>query len=201
MSNEYKQGVDRVAVDESFPYPIKLEYDDEHIYLTVLKLPSDPWELKANPFAMRWSGSDEQIGGHTYQSFYSHLILCVEVKACGNHSKDRCMMRKDKRKDGYPSGRRATFIRREASGFVVNPVVGRKYSFAISDCLQPIQVRILEYDDCWLIARGAFRYGANSRGGGYGPIAGGYGNNYHFAGRTGYVSNVAKVPCLQSVLG
>lgn len=39
MANEYKQGVDRVAVDESFPYPIKLTYDDEYIYLTILKLP------------------------------------------------------------------------------------------------------------------------------------------------------------------
>lgn len=39
MANEYKQGVDRVAVDESFPYPIKLTYDDEHIYLTPMWIP------------------------------------------------------------------------------------------------------------------------------------------------------------------
>lgn len=39
MSNEYKQGIDRVAVDESFPYPIKLEYDNEYIYITPLWIP------------------------------------------------------------------------------------------------------------------------------------------------------------------
>lgn len=35
----YKQGIDRVAVDESFPYPIKLTYDDENIYITPLWIP------------------------------------------------------------------------------------------------------------------------------------------------------------------
>ena len=195
MSNEYKQGVDRVAVDESFPYPIKLTYDDEHIYLTVLKLPSNPWELKANPFAMRWSGSDEQIGGHTFQSFYSHLILCVEVKACGHHSKNRSY---DRKSEHVTQGRLAKFIRREKAGFVRNPQVGRTYTFNIADCLQAIQRKILGYDDCWLIARGAYRYGAPSEGSVDLPSVG---DNYHYAGRTGIVSNVARVPCLQSVLG
>lgn len=36
---EYKQKIDRVAIDEQFPYPIKLEYDDENVYLTPLWIP------------------------------------------------------------------------------------------------------------------------------------------------------------------
>lgn len=37
--NNYTQKVDKVGIDEVFPYPIKLEYDDEHIYLTPLWIP------------------------------------------------------------------------------------------------------------------------------------------------------------------
>lgn len=37
--NNYTQKVDKVGTDEVFPYPIKLEYDDEYIYLTPLWIP------------------------------------------------------------------------------------------------------------------------------------------------------------------
>lgn len=37
--NNYTQRVDKVGTDEVFPYPIKLEYDDEYIYLTPLWIP------------------------------------------------------------------------------------------------------------------------------------------------------------------
>jgi hypothetical protein len=36
---EYKQGLDRVGDSTSFPFPIKLEYDSENIYLTPLWIP------------------------------------------------------------------------------------------------------------------------------------------------------------------
>lgn len=37
--NNYIQKVDKVGTDEVFPYPIRLEYDGEHIYLTPLWIP------------------------------------------------------------------------------------------------------------------------------------------------------------------
>ena len=43
--NNYTQKVDKVGTDEVFPYPIKLTYDDEYVYLTVLRIP-EPEELK-----------------------------------------------------------------------------------------------------------------------------------------------------------
>ena len=36
---EYKQGLDRVGDNTSFPFPIKLEYDSSNIYLTPLWIP------------------------------------------------------------------------------------------------------------------------------------------------------------------
>lgn len=36
---EYKQGLDRVGDSTSFPFPIKLKYDSENIYLTPLWIP------------------------------------------------------------------------------------------------------------------------------------------------------------------
>lgn len=69
---EYKQKIDRVAIDEQFPYPIKLEYDDENIYLTVLRIP-EPEELKLSPWVM-----NQLAKGHDISDYMGRLVLCIE---------------------------------------------------------------------------------------------------------------------------
>lgn len=68
MANEYKQGIDRVAVDESFPYPIKLEYDDDYIYLTPLSVPSNNYMLCLEVC----SAVNRTIGHGHKHIFYNH---------------------------------------------------------------------------------------------------------------------------------
>lgn len=179
---KYEMKKDRVGIDESFPYPIKLEYDDENIYLTVLRIP-EYYELKANPFAMRAVDLIENNNKHFYpensdddnalcanESVYlSHLWLCVEtLDTSRKHCKSRNLKSGTIRKY-FCSGR----VRYN------NVTVGTTYSFPIDQRLTSYQSHILEKKgQVKVTVRGTFRYG---------------GMTFSESGRTGIISNQAEI--------
>lgn len=185
MSSEYKQGVDKVSMDESFPYPIKLTYDDENVYLKVVRYPKNK-ELVANPYML----SGIRRGRCDPEGYPPYLTLCLEYKCTDYFDKCRDVRRRTGKKNnplrrffalcGGSPGNQSFVITRNNEGDV--------YTISKLSTNTKIVYKISQYDDCWCVMRGAFRYGKgflNDRGG-YRP------------GRTGLVSNVVKVPISMS---
>ena len=186
--NNYTMKKDRVGIDESFPYPIKLEYDDENIYLTVLRIP-EYYELKANPFAMH---AVDIIRNNPSKHFYgegvgddnalcigesmylSHLWLCVETLSTSNrHFRSRI----------YKSGTIRRYVciggKKTDGNFYNNITVGTTYSFPIRTKLTSYQLHKLnKKGQVKVIVRGTFRYG---------------GKTFCESGRTGITSNQAEI--------
>lgn len=90
----YKQGVNKVVNDEVFPYPLKCWYDDENIYVQVLRIP-EPEECKLSPYIMKgienglyninnYDFSDSR-NKHKYygyrNNYFRKLVLCLETKS------------------------------------------------------------------------------------------------------------------------
>lgn len=71
---EYKQGLDRVGDSTSFPFPIKLEYDNENIYLTPLWIPETSDILVAKDKITK------QPINLLDANELGNLWLCIEVK-------------------------------------------------------------------------------------------------------------------------
>ena len=71
---EYKQGFDRVGDSTSFPFPIKLEYDSENIYLTPLWIPETSDILVAKDKITK------QPINLLDANELGNLWLCIEVK-------------------------------------------------------------------------------------------------------------------------
>jgi hypothetical protein len=71
---EYKQGLDRVGDSTSFPFPIKLEYDSENIYLTPLWIPETSDILVAKDKITK------QPINLLDANELGNLWLCIEVK-------------------------------------------------------------------------------------------------------------------------
>lgn len=172
MSNEYKQGVDRVAVDESFPYPIKLEYDNTNIYLTPIMIPSNI-EMLGLP-----RPSKQYDGTSTY--------LCLEVSISNrnhqNGGRDKVPSKKHPCKGGkfrilgYPNYNRSTYC-------FIDPVVGDTYTVPISNSFfSRIGCSPKEGGEDYVYVRGCYRIG----------------RDVDFVTRTKYHSNVAKIYYRQS---
>lgn len=172
--NNYTMKKDRVGIDESFPYPIKLEYDDENIYLTVLRIP-EYYELKANKFAMKGKKKlgpnykDEQyIEGMVGLGYLNHLYLTVETLQT---SKKHCEFSRLK-------GNVLRKFKKSFTGYN-NLQINQTYTFPIHNCLTSHQSRIYEKGfPGYLIVRGCFRYGGGTK---------------YYSGRTGVNSNTAKI--------
>lgn len=87
----YKQGVNRVVNDDVFPYPLKCWYDDENIYVQVLRIP-EPEECKLSPYIMRgvrdglydinnYPTKKDKRTYHGYRGNYlNKLCVCLEVE-------------------------------------------------------------------------------------------------------------------------
>ena len=71
---EYKQGLDRVGDSTSFPFPIKLEYDENNIYLTPLWIPETSDILVAKDKITK------QPINLLDANELGNLWLCIEVK-------------------------------------------------------------------------------------------------------------------------
>lgn len=71
---EYKQGLDRAGDSSSFPFPIKLEYDSENIYLTPLWIPETSSVLVAKDKITK------QPINLLDANELGNLWLCLEVK-------------------------------------------------------------------------------------------------------------------------
>lgn len=91
---KYNLTQDRVAIngdDSNFPYPLKLWYDDENIYVKVIRIPKY-YELKQSKFAMKLKDmitngdhddykSETAIAKHMSNNAYlNHLSIFIEAK-------------------------------------------------------------------------------------------------------------------------
>lgn len=169
--NNYTMKKDRVGIDESFPYPIKLEYDDENIYLTVLRIPTLNELRKTNSFAKLAREDYEEF------NFKDRLWLVLEQKNL--HRGKKFMGKRDK---FFAS---VNLTNNFIEGTYIN--VGETYTFRINQSITGLPIRLLENPkqdyleiDPYVIVRGTFRYGAKSC-------------LHEYAGRTEWYSNEAKV--------
>ena len=171
MANAYIQGKDRVAADESFPYPIKLTYDDEYIYLTVLRIPTLEEIAKMNSFAANGVKQGMSLN-------LNRLWLCVEVEDTrsgngGTVYSERFMNQyyDSKHINGRVSSKGGRFKRRLNSELYNNVIVGQTYTFTINSTLNSIAIwfknlslegNIDQDASVFIKVRGAFRYGPSS---------------------------------------
>lgn len=203
---EYRLGVDRVAVsgdDTDFPYPIKLEYDDEYVYLTLLRMPTPEEIAKISPRISRWEEASSTLEQFYRQVRECEFWLCVEtLEPSVNHGRldnvvesyDGSVIRKRKfmcetkyrfdydfslSGEGQPWD--ACVINEE--GVVRNPEIGVKYRFEKDSVLNRLARSIIGYDDptVYSTIRGSLRIGS------YQDL------NFLFAERTGIYSNPAKI--------
>lgn len=130
--NNYTQKVDKVGTDEVFPYPIKLTYDDEYVYLTVLRIP-EPEELKLSPWVM-----NQLAKGHEISDYSNRLILCIERD---NPRKYNLNKRPPYHPypgnapyKGHPS-KGGNFSMIDLDNMKVVPEIGRTYQFPTNLCL------------------------------------------------------------------
>lgn len=168
MANEYKQGIDRVAVDESFPYPIKLEYDNQYIYLTVLRIP-EPEELKHSPWVQ-----NQLRRGHEIRSYQERLALCVE---CDYPKKYKLLSRPPYRHPTscYPLSttlnptRGGNFYRKNNETNVIeNPILGVRYRLPIEKCINKTAIMCKSrYGSGYSRIRGTFRFNTKHKGADY----------------------------------
>lgn len=130
--NNYTQKVDKVGMDEVFPYPIKLTYDNEYVYLTVLRIP-EPEELKLSPWVMNQLAKKRKISDYN-----NRLVLCIERdnprkyhldKRLPYHPYTSCGVY-----DGHPS-KGGNFSMIDKDSIKVIPEIGRTYQFSINQCL------------------------------------------------------------------
>lgn len=185
MANEYKQGKDRVAVDESFPYPIKaVEYGQNYVEVTPLYIPEHCGYFDAQTYM--------QLGTDNLQEIYQEgkLCLCIEIK---NMCRSMCSGRTHGKysqhvcKSGrwhVPANGRTT-----AEALVENFVLGRSYVFPISDILDVSNSHIRRERNMWesyrtrtipfLPVRATYRVIIN--------------NDLNFVRKTGVYSNIVNV--------
>lgn len=177
MANEYKQGIDRVAVDESFPYPIKLTYDDENVYLTVLRIPTLEEIAKMNSFANKVNTLDT-----------NRLALIVETHS-SRHIRGNAFVNMAKTGHRYKGG----IFRHCCLTFYRNVTVGNTYSFPKIACFNIAALRAIENGNTeplpWSYVRGTFWYGNTGRNA--------EDFNWKNASRTGIYSNIAKIEYTQ----
>lgn len=201
----YEQKKDKVGIDESFPFPIKLTYDDEYLYLTVLRIP-EPEELKLSPWVM-----NQLAKGHEISNYSNRLILCIE----------RDNPRKyylDKRPPYHPYPSNAPYKGHPSKGgnfSMVNisdekiiPEAGHTYQFPIINCLNSQAYINNRYNDedefdvypVYSKIRGTFRF--NVRHPILHPISGNNKNNQQYQTdrtftplyeRTGVYSNIVEI--------
>lgn len=192
MANAYIEGKDRVAADESFPYPIKLTYDSQYIYLTVLRIPTLEEIAKMNSFA-----ANGVKKGMTLNP--SRLWLCVEVEDTrsgngGTVYSERFMVGyyASKHVNGRVPSKGGRFKRRLNSELYNNVIVGQTYTFTIDYTLNSIAIwfknlsledKIQHNASVFIKVRGAFRYGPSSMD-----------NITVQPSRTSIYSNVAIIP-------
>lgn len=163
--SEYKQGIDKIGIGQSFPFPIKLTYDNDYVYLTILKLPT--WSELKNEFAKKGTNYFS-LSGNTQNSYKAHLWLTVEtLKTSNEHGNKNRKIHQHK------------FI-----SFISQPynnlAEGQTYRFDITKCLTSTQSHLLEAGatDVYAIVRGTFRYG---------------GPDSRYSGRTRIYSNTTKI--------
>lgn len=160
--NNYTQKVDKVGIDEVFPYPIKLTYDNEYVYLTVLRIP-EPEELKLSPWVM-----NQLNKGHEISDYSNRLILCIERDNPRKYNLD-------KRPPYHPYPGNAPYKGHPSKGgnfSMVNmndeeiiPEIGHTYQFSIDSCLNRIAYHNKQYNDngediypVYSKIRGTFRF-------------------------------------------
>lgn len=182
MANAYIEGKDRVAADESFPYPIKLTYDDENIYLTPLWIPET---------CKYFDTSTEIQLGTDLQELYNNgeLCLCLETRhmrgemKCGRTNSPKHSSKSDKWH--VPGNARNSYL------LIEDFVLGTRYSFNIERYLDGLNTSIRRTKSCWqnhsgengfdpyIKVRGTYRAKVN--------------DNLNWIRRTGVYSNVANV--------
>lgn len=153
MANAYIEGKDRVAADESFPYPIKLTYDDDYIYLKVLSIPNN----------LEIIGEPRDNSEHS-QAIYSgtSIYLCLESSTAQRiHKQGKCNAYKE---DKHPSKGGKFFIpggSRRTACVVPNPEVGRTYSFEYYPHGKGVTDHLGHESEegYWYKVRGTFRIG------------------------------------------
>lgn len=127
----YKQGVNKVANDEVFPYPLKCWYDDENIYVQVLRIP-EPEECKLSPYVMNGvnkglyninnydresPSSMSDFTGHRGNYFY-RLYLCLEIYTGSTKRYNRSGHKKYDQRSSAPKYPKLTnFIRKSSYPF------------------------------------------------------------------------------------
>lgn len=144
--NNYTQKVDKVGTDEVFPYPIKLEYDDEYVYLTILKIPDNIKPIDNN----RQDYSDLKI------------YLCLESStarklykqgSCNNYYYEK-----------HPCKGGKFYLSMYTNPHeIINPEVGKTYSFKSDG--SGVQRHLAHYweNGYWYKVRGTLRLGRNER--------------------------------------
>ena len=153
---KYEPDKDKACLgDELFPYPLKLTWNSDTIYLTVLRIPTLEELAVMNKYARsRISSGDSQVD-------MDKLYITVDTMQISNtHSAHA-------RKSMTTEGGRKLSVQKFVSNcgtFYNNLVVGRTYDFDIYNCLPPLMKCIANYNagtnpDIYFTVRGNFRYG------------------------------------------
>lgn len=143
--NNYIQKVDKVGTDEVFPYPIKLEYDDEHIYLTPLWIPEyfkEQYELHPEIY---W--------------------LCIEISTVRSGVRSNHQIKLPKKKFYIPGnsyGIEGYYPNRRENYAINNFQIGQKYVFQYPAALTEHKHTKKENDEylpTYYFIRGTYRSG------------------------------------------
>lgn len=165
----YKQGVNKVVNDEVFPYPLKCWYDDENIYVQVLRIP-EPEECKLSPYVMKgvrdglydinnYSTREERCAYYGRRGNYlKKLCICLEIKQSRNlkySSSHRNSITQEH------SGRGGNFIHKSQNDFS-RAVKNQIYTFPLSNYFnlaanRAYETMKTEYP-CFTRVRATFRF-------------------------------------------